>query len=72
MPQGVSRLTRTPFLPESPTGKSVRKPSEDEVRQRIAAFKARKAVATLLRDEFHFDPNEPLRLITREKSEPDK
>ena len=47
-------------------------PSEDEVRQRIAAFKARKPVTTPSRDDFHFDPNEPLRLITREKPEPDK
>jgi hypothetical protein len=61
-----------PIPPRVADGESVRKPSEDEVRQRIAAFKARKAVATLPRDEFDFDPNEPLRLITREKSEPDK
>jgi hypothetical protein len=53
-------------------GESVEKPSEDEGRRRIAAFKARKPLTTPPRDGFHFDPNEPLRLITREKPEPDK
>jgi len=56
-----------PIPPRAADGESVQKPSEDEVRQRIAAFKARKPVTTPPRDDFHFDPNEPLRLITREK-----
>jgi hypothetical protein len=56
-----------PIASKSAGGESVQKPSEDEVRQRIAAFKARKPVTTPSRDDFHFDPNEPLRLITREK-----
>jgi hypothetical protein len=53
--------------PRAAGGESVQQPSEDEVRQRIAAFKARKPVTTPSRDDFHFDPDEPLRLITREK-----
>jgi hypothetical protein len=61
-----------PIRPRAAGGESAEKPSEDEVRQRIAAFKARKPVTTPSRDDFHFDPNEPLRLITREKPEPDK
>jgi hypothetical protein len=43
------------------------KPSEEEVRQRIAALKARKPATTPSADDFHFDPTQPLRLITREK-----
>jgi hypothetical protein len=61
------------LIPPGAVGReSVQKPSEDEVRQRIAAFKARKPVTTRSRDDFHFDPNEPLRLIKREKPQPDK
>jgi len=66
-----ANITNT--IPPGAVGvESVQKPSEDEVRQRIAAFKARKPVTTPSRDDFHFDPNEPLRLITRERPEPDK
>jgi hypothetical protein len=39
------------------------RPSEDEVRQRIAAMKARKPATRLSDSEFYFDPTEPLRLI---------
>jgi hypothetical protein len=56
-----------PIPPRAADEESVQKPSGDEVRQRIAAFKARKPVTTPSRDDFHFDPDEPLRLITREK-----
>jgi hypothetical protein len=56
--------------PRAAGGESVQKPSE-EVRQRITALKARRPVTTPSRDDFHFDPDEPLRLITREKPEPD-
>ena len=62
----------TPVAPKAASGEFPQKPSEDEGRRRIAALKARKPVTTPPRDDFHFDPNEPLRLITREKPEPDK
>jgi hypothetical protein len=51
---------------------SAYKPSEDEVRQRIAAFKARRPVTTPPLDDFHFDPTQPLRLITGGKPASDK
>lgn len=38
-------------------------PSDDQVRQRIAARKARKPVAPPAPDDFNFDPTQPLRLI---------
>ena len=38
-------------------------PSDDEVRQRIAALKARKPAPTSPDNGFYFDPTEPLRLI---------
>jgi hypothetical protein len=60
-------MIATPIALKAAAGESVQKPSEDEVRQRIAALKARKSVTTASRDDFHFDPSEPLRLITREK-----
>jgi hypothetical protein len=37
--------------------------TEDEVRPRIAKLKARKPVAGPASDDFHYDPDEPLRLI---------
>jgi hypothetical protein len=43
------------------------KPSDEEVRRRIAAMKARKAPNSPAADDFHFDPTQPLRLIPREK-----
>jgi len=46
---------------------SPQKPSEHEVRQRIAAFKERKPATAPSPDTFHFDPSEPLRLVKREK-----
>jgi hypothetical protein len=46
---------------------SAKKPGDEEIRQRIGALKARKPVTTLRPDGFHFEPTEPLRLITREK-----
>jgi hypothetical protein len=60
-------MNANPIDPKSAGGESVHKPSADEVRQRIAALKARKPVTTPSRDDFSFDPSEPLRLITREK-----
>jgi hypothetical protein len=37
--------------------------SDDEIRQKIAEKKARKPVAEPAPDGFHYDPDEPLRLI---------
>jgi hypothetical protein len=37
--------------------------SDDEIRQKIADVKARKPVAEPAPDGFHYDPDEPLRLI---------
>jgi hypothetical protein len=51
---------------------SARKQSEDEVRKRIAALKARKLVTAPSLDDFHFDPTQPLRLITPGKPESDE
>jgi hypothetical protein len=52
---------------------STRKPSgDDEVRRRIAAFKARKPAAAEEPDRFQFDPTEPLRLINPSKLPPDE
>ncbi len=51
---------------------AAQKPSQDEVRKRIAAFKARKPVAAPSLNDFHFDPTQPLRLIAGEKPGPDK
>src|ERR1035441_815413 len=48
------------------------KPTEGEIGQRARKRKARKRGRTPSLDDFHFDPTQPLRLITREKPEPDK
>ena len=42
-------------------------PSEDEVRRRIAALKARKPATEPSTEGFHYNPDEPLRLIDPEK-----
>jgi hypothetical protein len=52
-----------PIVPRFATVRSGQRPSEDEVRQRIAALKARKPVTTSSDNDFYFDPTEPLRLI---------
>ena len=41
--------------------------SDDEIRQKIAEMKARKPVAEPTPDGFHYDPDEPLRLINPNK-----
>jgi hypothetical protein len=52
---------------------SIQKPfTDDEVRRRIAALKARKPVVEPEPNGFQFDPTEPLRLINRAKPMPDK
>jgi hypothetical protein len=52
----------TPTVPKAATLYSGQGPSEEEVRQRIAALKARKPT-TKCDNDFYFDPTEPLRLI---------
>jgi hypothetical protein len=42
---------------------SARTQSDDEIRQKIADVKARKPVAEPAPEGFHYDPDEPLRLI---------
>ena len=61
-----------PIAPKAAAVDLAQKPSEDEIRQRVPTLKARKPVRTPSLDDFHFDPTQPLRLITREKPEPDK
>jgi hypothetical protein len=48
---------------------SVQGRSDDEVRRRIAAMKARKPPTEAPTDAFHYDPDEPLRLINPGKRE---
>ena len=42
-------------------------PADDEVRQRIAALKAKKPIAAAEPNGFQYDPTEPLRLINPSK-----
>lgn len=58
-----------PIAPKAASVDSGQKPSDNEVRRRIAAVKARRAVTTPSPDDFHFDPSQPLRLITPGKPE---
>ena len=46
---------------------SAQRQSDDEIRQKIADLKARKPVAEPAPDGFHYDPDEPLRLINPDK-----
>lgn len=68
----AAAMTAAPVEPKAVRVDSARKPNEDEVRRRIAAFKARKTVATPSRDDFHYDPSQPLRLITPGKPRSDR
>jgi hypothetical protein len=61
-----------PIAPKAPAVDSAQNASDEEIRRRIAAIKARKSLATQPVDDFHFDPTEPLRLITQEKPGPDQ
>ena len=63
----IDAMIVAPIVPKTTTVAPAQKPSEDEIRQRIAAPRARKPVMTPPPATFHFDPSEPLRLITREK-----
>jgi len=62
----------TPVRPKPATLHAGQGPSEDEVRQRIAAMKARKPAATPSDNGFYFDPTEPLRLIDPGKRKPEE
>ena len=59
--RGVSGSTpaTSKLLPQH----SAQRWSDDEIRQKIAEKKARKPVAEPALDGFHYDPDEPLRLI---------
>ena len=64
----VRKLSRqrpnpTPVGPKLESERPTQGPSEDEVRRRIAALKARKLPAEAPAEGFHYDPDEPLRLI---------
>jgi hypothetical protein len=52
-----------PVIPKPATPHSGLGLSDDEVRQRIAALKARKPATSSPDNGFYFDPSEPLRLI---------
>ncbi len=52
-----------PVVRKPATLHSGKGPSDDEVRQRIAALKARKPATASPDSGFYFDPTEPLRLI---------
>ena len=52
-----------PSVPKPTTVHTGPRPSDDDVRRRIAALKARKPVVAPAADGFYFDPTEPLRLL---------
>ena len=56
-----------PMVPKLATVPLSQGPSEDEVRQRIAALKARKPATSSPDNGFYLDPSEPLRLINPRK-----
>jgi hypothetical protein len=62
----------TPIVPKAATLHAEHGPSDDEVRQRIAALKARKPATTPSDNGFFFDPTEPLRLIDPGKQKPEE
>jgi hypothetical protein len=61
-----------PFVPKAVRFHSGQGPGDEEVRQRIAALKARKPVTTKSDNGFYFDPTEPLRLIDPGKQKPEE
>jgi len=58
--------------PKVPSVSFSQNPSDDQVRQRIAALKARKPAPPPSPEDFYFDPTHPLRLITPGKPASDK
>lgn len=61
-----------PLVPKPATLHSGQGASDEEVRQRIAALKARKPATTKSDNGFYFDPTEPLRLIDPGKQKPEE
>ena len=61
------RVAPPPVVPKSVSLHSSQGLGDEEVRQRIAALKARRPAATPSDNGFHFDPTEPLRLIDPRK-----
>jgi hypothetical protein len=59
--------TSTPAAPKPSAPSSTQRPSDNEVRQKIAELKARKPVAQPASDGFQYNPDEPLRLINPDK-----
>jgi hypothetical protein len=59
----ASGAKSAPMVPKLATVPLSQGPSEDEVRQRIAALKARKPTTSSPDNGFYFDPSEPLRII---------
>jgi ribosomal protein S19 len=70
----VSRRVAIPplFVPKAVSLHSGQGPGDEEVRQRIAALKARKPATTKSDNGFYFDPAEPLRLIDPGKRKPEE
>jgi hypothetical protein len=52
-----------PIVPKPATLYAGQRPSEDEVKQKIAAMKAREPATASSDKDFYFDPSEPLLLI---------
>ena len=65
----TDETTATTIEPKGGVVGSGQRAADDEVRRRIAAVKARKPKATPSIGEFDFDPTQPLRLITPEKTD---
>ena len=68
----TDKRVASPTAPKLAIANSARKADQEEIRQKIATFKARKAITTPSQDGFHFNPDEPLRLITPRKSPSDQ
>ena len=68
----TDKKVASPTAPKLAIANSAQKAGEEEIRQKIATFKARKAITMPSQDGFHFNPDEPLRLITPRKSPSDQ
>jgi hypothetical protein len=68
----TDKKVASPTAPKLAIANSAQKADQEEIRQKIATFKARKAITTPSQDGFHFNPDEPLRLITPRKSPSDQ
>jgi hypothetical protein len=59
----------TPVVSKPVSSHATQGPSEDEVRRRIAALKTRKPAVEPASDDFHYNPDEPLHLISPGKQD---